>query len=123
MSEEIGQPAYGFPHTHSAFRPTDDAIGRFYTPSLIIGQPTITPVAAVKRQTGSAAGAAPSCTTEGRIMKTDMQVQKDVAAELHWDPSIRESEIAVAARDGVVTLAGKVHSYAEKYAEIGRAHV
>ena len=49
-------------------------------------------------------------------MKTDMQIQKDVAAELHWDPSIRESEIAVAARDGVVTLAGKVHSYAEKYA-------
>lgn len=49
-------------------------------------------------------------------MKTDLQIQKDVAAELHWDPSIRESEIAVAARDGVVTLAGSVHSFAEKYA-------
>ena len=49
-------------------------------------------------------------------MKTDMQIQKDVIDELHWDPSIRDSEVAVAAKDGVVTLAGTVHSYAEKYA-------
>ena len=49
-------------------------------------------------------------------MKTDLQIQKDVIDELHWDPSIRNEEIAVAAKDGVVTLAGKVHSYAEKYA-------
>jgi osmotically-inducible protein OsmY len=49
-------------------------------------------------------------------MKTDMQVQKDVIDELHWDPSVSDAEIAVAAKDGVVTLAGAVKSYAQKYA-------
>jgi osmotically-inducible protein OsmY len=49
-------------------------------------------------------------------MKTDMQIQKDVIEELRWDPSIRETEIGVAAKDGVVTLSGVVDSYAEKYA-------
>lgn len=49
-------------------------------------------------------------------MKTDTQIQKDVIDELRWDPSIRENEIAVSAKDGVVTLAGVVDSYAEKYA-------
>lgn len=49
-------------------------------------------------------------------MKTDLQVQKDVIDELHWDPSIRDSEIGVAAKDGVVTLSGSIDSYAEKCA-------
>lgn len=48
-------------------------------------------------------------------MKTDTQLQKDVIDELQWDPSIRESEIGVAASDGVVTLSGKVDTYADKY--------
>ena len=48
-------------------------------------------------------------------MKTDTQLQKDVIDELQWNPSIRDNDIAVAARDGVVTLSGKVDSYAEKY--------
>lgn len=48
-------------------------------------------------------------------MKTDTQLQKDVIDELQWDPSIRDSEIGVAAKDGVVTLSGKVDSYADKY--------
>ena len=49
-------------------------------------------------------------------MKTDTQIQKDVIDELRWDPSIRENEIGVASKDGVVTLSGVVDSYAEKYA-------
>jgi osmotically-inducible protein OsmY len=49
-------------------------------------------------------------------MKTDKQLQQDVAEELRWDPSINEKEIGVAAKDGVVTLSGTVDSYADKYA-------
>lgn len=49
-------------------------------------------------------------------MKTDLQLQADVAEELRWDPSINEKEIAVAAKDGVVTLRGAVDTYAQKYA-------
>lgn len=47
-------------------------------------------------------------------MKTDLQLQRDVLDELKFDPSIREMEIGVAAKDGVVTLTGFVDSYAEK---------
>jgi osmotically-inducible protein OsmY len=49
-------------------------------------------------------------------MKTDLELQKDVATELAWDPSISHEDIAVAARDGVVTLGGTVDSYAQHYA-------
>lgn len=49
-------------------------------------------------------------------MKTDLQLQRDVAEELRWDPSINEKEIAIAAKDGVVTLRGTVSSYSEKFA-------
>jgi osmotically-inducible protein OsmY len=49
-------------------------------------------------------------------MKTDLQIQKDVVDELHWDPSVSHSEIAVAAKNGVVTLSGTVRTFAEKYA-------
>lgn len=48
-------------------------------------------------------------------MKADLQLQRDVAEELRWDPSINEKEIAVAAKDGVVTLRGTVGSYSEKF--------
>src|SRR2546429_681710 len=39
-------------------------------------------------------------------MRTDMEIQKDVVAELRWEPSLRDDDIAVGVRDGVVTLAG-----------------
>jgi osmotically-inducible protein OsmY len=52
---------------------------------------------------------------EGNIMKTDLQLQRDVLEELKFEPSIREVEIGVAAKDGVVTLTGFVDSYAEKF--------
>lgn len=47
-------------------------------------------------------------------MKTDTQVQHDVTEELHWEPSVNAAGIGVAVKDGVVTLAGHVSSYAEK---------
>lgn len=49
-------------------------------------------------------------------MKTDLALQEDVAEELSFDPSVDASDIGVAAKDGVVTLTGKVPSYAQKIA-------
>ena len=48
-------------------------------------------------------------------MKTDAQIQQDVMAELQWEPSIDAAQIGVEVKDGVVTLAGHVGSYAEKW--------
>jgi len=48
-------------------------------------------------------------------MKTDAQVQQDVIAELKWEPSVNPTHIGVEVQDGVVTLAGHVDSYAEKW--------
>jgi osmotically-inducible protein OsmY len=49
-------------------------------------------------------------------MKTDAKVRADIFDELKCEPSIREAEIGVAVKDGVVTLTGHVESYARKYA-------
>ncbi len=54
-------------------------------------------------------------------MKTDMQLQQDVADELRWEPSVREKEVGVVAKEGVVTLSGAVESYADKYAALRAA--
>lgn len=48
-------------------------------------------------------------------MKTDAQLQQDVMAELKWEPSIGAANIGVEVKDGVVTLAGHVDSYGEKW--------
>lgn len=48
-------------------------------------------------------------------MKTDSQLQQDVGAELAWEPSVHAARIGVLVKDGVVTLAGQVDSYAEKW--------
>jgi len=48
-------------------------------------------------------------------MKTDSQLQKDVMAELSWEPSVHAAHIGVEVEDGVVTLAGHVSTYAEKW--------
>jgi osmotically-inducible protein OsmY len=48
-------------------------------------------------------------------MKTDSQLQQDVSAELAWEPSVHAAQIGVEVKDGVVTLAGEVSSYAEKW--------
>ncbi len=44
------------------------------------------------------------------IMKNDTQLQKDVIAELNWDPSVNTTDIGVEVKDGVVTLSGHVDS-------------
>ena len=49
-------------------------------------------------------------------MKTDRELQESVLAELDWEPSLDASQIGVEVRDGVVTLQGKVDSYAQKWA-------
>jgi len=48
--------------------------------------------------------------------KTDSELQRDVVAELKWDPVVREKVIAVAVKDGVVTLGGFVDGYPQKFA-------
>jgi osmotically-inducible protein OsmY len=48
------------------------------------------------------------------MMYSDGDIQQDITAELKWEPSLRDDDIAVGVRDGVVTLGGFVDSYAEK---------
>jgi osmotically-inducible protein OsmY len=48
-------------------------------------------------------------------MYSDSDILKDVVAELKMEPSLRDDDTAVGARDGVVTLAGFVDSYADKW--------
>jgi len=49
-------------------------------------------------------------------MKTDAQIQKDVMAELLWEPFLIASQIGVAVKNGIVTLSGQVDTYARKLA-------
>src|ERR1700733_9581321 len=47
--------------------------------------------------------------------RSDDLIRSDVLFELKWDPKIgSSSDIAVAVRDGVVTLSGLVHSFWDK---------
>ena len=48
-------------------------------------------------------------------MHSDRDIQRDIVNELNWEPSLRNDDIAVGVRDGVVTLAGFVDSYADKW--------
>jgi osmotically-inducible protein OsmY len=48
-------------------------------------------------------------------MRTDNEIQRDIGDELRWDPSLQNDDIAVSVRDGVVTLAGYVKSYLDKW--------
>jgi osmotically-inducible protein OsmY len=48
-------------------------------------------------------------------MKTDDEIKRDVEEELRWDPDIDSTNIAVTVKDGVVTLAGFVPSYSQKF--------
>jgi len=53
---------------------------------------------------------------EMRTVKSDMQLQRDVSEELKWDPAVNAEQIRVEVKDGVVTLAGRVEYFAEKWA-------
>lgn len=46
--------------------------------------------------------------------RPDSAIREDVIFELKWDPKISSPDIAVAVKDGVVTLSGFVSSYMEK---------
>lgn len=46
----------------------------------------------------------------------DLALKKAVKSELNWQPSIDPAEIGVAAKDGIVTVTGRVRSYWEKVA-------
>jgi osmotically-inducible protein OsmY len=47
-------------------------------------------------------------------MKTDSQIQKDVMAQLKWEPILDAAEIGVGVKEGVVTLSGIVDAYNKK---------
>jgi osmotically-inducible protein OsmY len=47
---------------------------------------------------------------------TDLELKKSVEAEMDYEPSVHAAEIGVAAKDGIVTLTGRVQSYWEKLA-------
>src|SRR5258708_12204840 len=48
-------------------------------------------------------------------MRSEKDIRRDVEDELRWDPDIDATDIAVTASNGVVTLAGFVRSYMQKY--------
>lgn len=47
-------------------------------------------------------------------MISDSDVKKNVEHELEWDAGLDSSALAVAVKNGVVTLTGSVHHYSEK---------
>ncbi|MCU1234699.1 MAG: Smc22 (Probable osmotically inducible sensory protein) [Candidatus Solibacter sp.] len=53
-------------------------------------------------------------TSVSSLPKTDAALREDVLFELKYDPKITSPDIAVAVKDGVVTLSGYVSSYWEK---------
>src|SRR4051812_29139546 len=57
-------------------------------------------------------------------IRTDAEIKKDVEAELRWNPSIDPADVAVAVKNGVVTLTGFTRSFSEKWeAERAVKHV
>jgi osmotically-inducible protein OsmY len=48
-------------------------------------------------------------------MKADSEIKRDVEAELKWDADLDPTDIGVAVKDGVVTLAGFVRSFTQKW--------
>jgi hypothetical protein len=48
-------------------------------------------------------------------MRSDSDIERDVKEELEWDPDLDANDIAVSVKKGVVTLAGFVKSYTDKY--------
>jgi len=48
-------------------------------------------------------------------MKTDIEIKRDVEEELRFNPDIDATDVAVAVKNGVVTLSGFVRSYGQKW--------
>ena len=47
-------------------------------------------------------------------MRPDSEIKRDVEYELRWEPNVDPTDIAVAIKNGVVTLTGFVRSYADR---------
>jgi len=60
--------------------------------------------------------------TVATTQRTDSEIQAEVLAELKWEPRVQATEIGVAVKDGVVTLAGWVDSYTKRWAAEEAAH-
>ncbi|MHC5003108.1 MAG: BON domain-containing protein [Planctomycetota bacterium] len=56
------------------------------------------------------------------IRKSDAQLKEDVLNELKWDPRVDHTSLGVLVRGGVVTLTGRVGSFARKLAAQEAAH-
>ncbi|MGC4874882.1 BON domain-containing protein [Micromonospora sp. DT43] len=56
------------------------------------------------------------------ITRTDQDIQSAVLDELTWEPRVQPHEIGVTVAEGVVTLTGRVDSYAKKWAGERAAH-
>jgi osmotically-inducible protein OsmY len=48
-------------------------------------------------------------------MRSNAEIEEDVKAELEWNPDLDAIDIAVSVKSAVVTLAGFVKSYTDKY--------
>jgi osmotically-inducible protein OsmY len=51
----------------------------------------------------------------GRKMKSDHDIKRYVEEELRSDPNVDSTDIGVAVRNGVATLAGFVRSFVHKF--------
>jgi len=57
-------------------------------------------------------------------MRSDIDIKRDVEAELRWSPDVDETDIAVKVNGGEVTLSGFADSYLSKYqAEIATRRI
>lgn len=52
---------------------------------------------------------------EENAVKSDFELQRDVIAELDWEPSVEAAEIGVSVENGIVTLRGHVKTLTEKW--------
>src|SRR5580692_355195 len=48
-------------------------------------------------------------------MRSDSDIKRDVEEELRWDPRIDTTDVAVAVKNGIVTLTGFVRNYMDKF--------
>jgi hypothetical protein len=53
--------------------------------------------------------------TTATLSRSDPEIQKDVIAEPRWEVGVQPSDIGVAVKDGVVTLAERVDTFLVKW--------
>ncbi|MGI5214554.1 BON domain-containing protein [Plantactinospora sp. CA-290183] len=56
------------------------------------------------------------------MVRSDVDIQRDLLAELEWEARVESGGIGVSVRSGIATLTGRVDSYAEKWAAERTAH-